>query len=138
MGSGKPAIVKQLPERFVRGQLEQFSREVQTLLEAERPRLVFDFSAVQDIDRSGAGLLLDFLKQALKANGDIKLASLPAAVELILELMGVDRVFEAYPNAFEAGESFQQYTQESYPIEEFWSTAEAQAATTQLRLRIAN
>jgi anti-anti-sigma regulatory factor len=136
MGSGKPAIVRQLPERFVKGQLEQFSREVQAQLRVERPRLVFDFSAVQEIDRFAAQLLLDFLKQALKANGDIKLASLPALAELILELTGVDRVFEAYPNVFEAVESFQQCAPESYVVDEFWPAQPADMA--QFRLRIAN
>jgi len=127
MHSGKHTIVKQLPERFVKGELEPFCRDLAALLRAEPPRLVLDFSRVQEIDRFGAETLLAWLKQALKANGDIKLAALAAAPELILELTGVGRVFEAYPSVVEAVQSFHQYPNEARPAEEFWPAAEEQA-----------
>lgn len=121
MGSGKAAIVKHIPRRFIKEELGQFSCEVQALLTVDRPRLVFDFSGVQEIDRAGAQALLDYLCQVLKANGDIKLACLPPTIGLVFELTGVDRVFEIYSSAFDALESFQQSPQEREPVEEFGS-----------------
>ena len=135
MHSGKPAIVKQLPERLVKGELEPFCRDFAALLRAERPRLVLDFSRVQEIDRFGAETLLAWLKHALKANGDIKLAALAGAPELILELTGVGRVFEAYPTVFEAVQSFHGYPNDARPVDEFWPAAEEHAG---YGLRIAN
>jgi anti-anti-sigma factor len=119
MGSGKPAIVKQLPRRFVKGQVEQFTREIAALLGSDRPLLVLDLAGVEEIDRTGARALLDYLRQALKGNGDIKLACLPPAVGLFFELMGVERLFETFPSVFDALESFRPFPSENTRVEEF-------------------
>ena len=132
MESGKPAIVRQLPERFIKGELDEFCRQVEALLGAERPWLVFDFSAVKEIDRYGAEMLVACLKQALKANGDIKLASIPAAPEVILELTGASRVFEAYPNVFEAVQSFQRHSHEIRSVEQLWPAAQDRTSPDRL------
>jgi anti-anti-sigma factor len=132
MSSGKRPIVKRLPRRFIKGQLAQFSGELQPLLRADRPRLIFDFSAVQEFDRCGAETLLHCLQQVLKENGDIKFAALPPATAVILELTGTDQLFEIYPTVLEAVESFQQSPGKTFrPLRESWPTPEHHTATTQ-------
>ncbi len=51
----RPVVVLQLPENLVAGHAQIFFREIEALLKADRPRVVFDFSAVSRIDRSGVG-----------------------------------------------------------------------------------
>ena len=49
------------------------------------------------------------IEEVMKRNGDIKLAAVPPAPAVILELTGVDRFFEIYENASDAVESFHQF-----------------------------
>ena len=51
-------------------------------------------------------MLLCCLEEAMKRNGDVKLASVPAAAEAILQLTLVDRLFEAFDSTAEAIDSF--------------------------------
>jgi len=71
--------------------------------------LVFDFSGVRQLDSAGIEMLLRCLEEVMKRNGDIKLAAVPPAPAVILELTGVDRFFEIYENASDAVESFHQF-----------------------------
>jgi anti-anti-sigma factor len=109
MTSGKPVIVKQLPERFVVGEAEQFFNELQPLLHSDRPRLVFDMSRVRELDSSGVEVLLECMQQAMKRNGDVKLAAVPPTAAVVLELVRVDRFFEIYEDVSDAMQSFQRF-----------------------------
>ena len=126
MNSGKRVIVKQLPKRFVRGEVEQFSRDIDPSLREGRPRVVLDFSAVRELDRFGAETLLQYMERALKENGDVKLASLPPEPAVVLELTGVDRFFETYPSVGDAVDSFYQFPRDSWQEVESWPTTEYQ------------
>jgi anti-anti-sigma factor len=108
MTTGNRVIVKRLPERVVLGEVEQIFRELKPLVHSERPILVLDFSDVQQIDSSGIELLLRSLEEVIKRNGDLKLAAIPPAAAVVLELTGVDRFFEIYENTSEAVDSFYQ------------------------------
>lgn len=109
MTSGKPVIVKQLPERFVLGEAEQFLSELQSVLRADRPRLVFDMSGVRQLDSSGIEVLLRSMKEAMKRNGDVKLAAVAPCAAVLLELVRVDRFFEIYEDVSDAVQSFYQF-----------------------------
>lgn len=52
-------------------------------------------------------MLLNCMAEAMKRDGDIKLASLSPASAAILELMRVDRLFEVFDTSEEAVRSFQ-------------------------------
>jgi anti-anti-sigma regulatory factor len=58
------------------------------------------------MDRSVAHLLLCCLEEAIKRNGDVKLAGIPAGARTIFELSGLDRLFEVYDTNAEAVKSF--------------------------------
>jgi anti-anti-sigma factor len=105
----RPVVVLQLPEKLVLGQVGPFFREIQEFLKAEKPRLVFDFSEVTQIDSAGVELLLNCMEEAMKRNGDLKLAAIAPAPAVVLELTQVARLFEIFDNPSDAVESFHQF-----------------------------
>jgi anti-anti-sigma regulatory factor len=76
------------------------------LVKADRPRVVFDFSSVGELDSTGVKALLVCLEEVLKRNGDLKLAAIPPEPAVVLEVTGVDRLFEIFENSSDAVESF--------------------------------
>jgi anti-sigma B factor antagonist len=102
----KSVIVVQLPERLVRGQAHLFFGEIQSFLKGERPRLVFDFSALTHLDSAGVAMLLNSAEEVMKRNGDLKLAAVSPGPAAVLELTRVDGLFEMFNDASEAVESF--------------------------------
>lgn len=102
----RPVVVKQLPVQLKLGQVQSFLREVNPILNGDRPCLVFDFSRVNQMDSAGVDMLLHCMEQAMKRNGDLKLAAVPPGSAVILELTRVDRLFEVFDTVSEAVDSF--------------------------------
>jgi anti-anti-sigma factor len=95
-----------MPKRLTRMHNRAFLLEIDALLRADRPRIVFDFSQVQKIDRAGTEMLLHCAEQVTRQDGDLTLASVPAEVMVILELTCVDRLFEIFASNSDAVESY--------------------------------
>jgi anti-sigma B factor antagonist len=112
-------VVKELPENVTLHRAHEFLREVQPLLKAERPCLVFDFSEVRHLDSAGVEMLLRCMEEAMKQNGDLKLAAVSPEVAVILELTRVDRLFEVFENSSDAVESFYRF-----PVHAFQQTGQ--------------
>ena len=108
MANRRPVEVKQLPEKLNRQHGRTFFRELEACLNSDRPRLVLDCSKLQHLDSAGIQVLLRCLEEAMKRNGDVKLAALPARATATLELTGVNRLFESFDTTTEAVLSFQQ------------------------------
>ena len=106
MATPRPVTVKQLPAQLKWGQVQGFLREVSPVITSERPCVVFDFSQVTQIDSAGVDMLLHCMEQAMKRNGDLKLAAIPPSSAVILELTRVDRLFEVFDTVSEAVDSF--------------------------------
>jgi anti-sigma B factor antagonist len=102
-----PVIVMELPETLNHVEGEKFVAELQPLLEVHRPRIVLDCSQVQHMDSAGIETLLYCMQEAMKRDGDLKLAAVSPAAATIMELMRVDRLFEVFETAEEASRSFQ-------------------------------
>jgi anti-sigma B factor antagonist len=100
-------IVMKLPEQLNGPEGKTFVRNLQPLFEVERPCLVLDCSQLQYMDNLGIDLLLYCMDEAMKRDGDLKLAALSLSSAAILELMRVDRLFEVFETAEEAARSFQ-------------------------------
>lgn len=100
--------VKQLPEKLSGKQGRDFLNEVRECVETDRPRLVLDCSNVRELDRHALHILLCCLEEAMKRNGDVKLAALPGGAHAFLELTGASRVFETYATPEDAVNSFHQ------------------------------
>lgn len=101
-------IVKQLPEKLSVKRGQGFFRDVESCLNSDRPRVVLDCSKIQQLDSAGIHVLLRCLEEAMKRNGDVKLAALPSVAEATLEVTGVNRLFEIFPTVGEAVSSFRQ------------------------------
>ncbi len=106
MTNGRLVAVKQLPERLSVKQGRGFFREVESCLNVDRPRVVLDCSQVKQLDSAGIQVLLRCLEEAMKRNGDVKLAAIPPGAAAILALTRVDRLFEAFDSTADAVNSF--------------------------------
>ncbi len=76
--SSRPVVVKRMPERMNLKQARKFLKEVKPFLHSDRPQLVFDMSQVRHIDAGGIEVLLRCMREAMKRDGDLKLAALSA------------------------------------------------------------
>jgi len=106
MLSSGPVVVIQVPEQFIRRKTRDFVQELRGFIESNRPRIVLDCSQVRSIDSAGVQALLHCLEETLKRDGDLKLASLSAEAEVILELTRVARIFETFSTSDDAVRSF--------------------------------
>src|SRR5215467_13059344 len=106
MTTGKPIVVKQLPEILDTQHSEVFLRELTPLFDNDHPRLVFDFSEVRYMDSAGIELLLRCAEEAIKRNGDVKLAAISPELNVILEMTKIDRLFEIFESCNDAVDSY--------------------------------
>jgi len=104
--SSRPVVVKRMPERMNLKQARKFLKEVEPFLVSDRPQVVFDMSQVRHIDAAGVDVLLKCMRQAMKHDGDLKLASLSPQAAVVLELTRTGRLFEIYENSTAAAKSF--------------------------------
>src|SRR5258708_36731876 len=107
MSTSGPVIVMQRPEQLKRQEVGPFLDELQPLLESDRPRVVLDCSQVQHMDSAGVEMLLHCMQEAMKRDGDLKLAAISPEAAGVLGLMGVDPLFEVFNIPDEAGQTFQ-------------------------------
>src|SRR5580704_5704666 len=115
-----PIVVMQLPEQLNAREVRTFMQELEPLLDSHRPRIVFDCSQVRYMDGAGVEMMLHCLEEAMKRDGDLKLAALSPESEVVLELMRVARVFEAFASSDEAVRSFHAIPADAVPQETPW------------------
>jgi len=90
-------------------QSRKFLKEVQPFLNSDRPQIVFDMSQVRHIDAAGIDVLLQCMREAMKRDGDLKLAALSPQSAVVLELTRTGRLFEIYENSTSAVKSFSSF-----------------------------
>lgn len=100
--------VRQVPEVQSARDARMFLREIRKSINVDRPRLVLDCSKLRQMDKSVLMLLLCCLEEVMKSNGDVKLADLPPGAASILQMTGIDRLFDIYQTTSEAVNSFHQ------------------------------
>jgi len=105
----RPVVVKRMPERMDLKQARIFLKEVEPLLVSDRPQLVFDMSLIRHIDAAGVDVLLQCMREAIKHDGDVKLASLSPHAAVVLELTRTGRLFEIYETSTHAVKSFSSF-----------------------------
>src|SRR5579871_5593200 len=99
METSRPVVVKRMPEKLNLKQARKFFKEVQPLLNSDRPQLVFDMSQVIHLDAAGVDVLLQCMSCAMRRDGDLKLAALSPQAAVILELTRTGRLFEIYDSS---------------------------------------
>ena len=102
----RPVVVKRMPVKMNLKQARSFLKEVEPFLTSDRPQVVFDMSQVKHIDAAGVDMLLQCMRDAIKHDGDVKLASLSAEAAVVLELTRTERLFEIYESSIDAVRSF--------------------------------
>jgi anti-sigma B factor antagonist len=107
--SSRPVVVKRMPERMNLRNARDFLKEVQPFLTSDRPQVVFDLSLVRHIDAAGVDVLLQCMRDAMKRDGDLKLAALSPHAAIVLELTRTGRLFEIYENCTAAVKSFSSF-----------------------------
>jgi anti-anti-sigma regulatory factor len=119
----RPVTVMQLPERLGVKEGRSFFSEVERRMNMERPYLVLDCSAISHLDNSVVHLLLRCLEEAMKRNGDVKLAGIPLMTEGLPGLTGTSRLFEIFDTTADAVNSFHQL-----PFEALSEAGESESA----------
>jgi anti-sigma B factor antagonist len=109
MQINRPVVVKRIPDRLNVKQARMFVREMEGIINSDRPQLVFDCSQVKQIDAAGVDMLLHCLARAIKHDGDLKLAAVSPQMQVILEMTRTDRLFEIYDAASDAVLSFSRF-----------------------------
>jgi anti-sigma B factor antagonist len=112
----------EVPEELNHIRAKSFLNELQPILEIDRPSVVLDCSRIRHLDSAGVEMLLHCLEEAMKRDGDLKLAGVSPASEVIMELMRVDRLFEVFETSEEAVRSFQLVAPASVQTQPWYAT----------------
>lgn len=83
-----------------------FLREVKSILESDRPQVVFDLSQVVRLDAAGVDVLLHCMSEAMRRDGDVKLAAVSPQAAVVLEMTRTGRLFEIFQTSTDAARSF--------------------------------
>lgn len=109
MEISRPVIVKRMPERLNQKQARIFLRDIQPLLNTDRPQLVFDCAQIRQMDAAGVDMLLHCMAEVMKRDGELKLASVSPQAAVVLELTRTDRLFEIFETSGDAVRSFYRF-----------------------------
>jgi anti-anti-sigma factor len=99
---GNAVVVRVEVARLVYATLDSFVEQVGALVEADRPRVVFDFSPVNYLDSAAIGCLMDLYRRAAAKRGRIALANVVDRVERMLRMTGAHEFIPIYGSAGEA------------------------------------
>lgn len=100
-------MIRRLPALDTGNEEKAFVRELaESMAQTVRPGVVLDLSGVSRVDGRLLHLLLRCLEEALKRNGDVRLAGAPRQTRQALETMGLQRLFRFFSTDEEAVESF--------------------------------
>jgi len=117
MATRRVVTIEQLPEITSKDQGRRFLGRVQDRMSDRRPGLVLDCSGLSHMDEPVLHLLLSCLEEAMKRNGDARLAAVTPSAEVTLKLIGADRLFQIFPSNTDAVNSFHQPPAGLGPIE---------------------
>lgn len=103
----RTVIIEQIPEASNSKRERVFLRELTANLDQTiHPHVVLDCSRMKNADGAALHLLLCCLEEAMKRNGDARLAAVPERAQAAFRALGIDRLFRVYGTATEAAESF--------------------------------
>jgi anti-sigma B factor antagonist len=104
--SGDTTVIT-LPGEFLdASNADDLKRTIAPLL-AAHPRLVLDMSRLQFVDNSGLGAILSCLRQVNSRGGTLKLCGLSKPVQVLFELVRMNKVFDIHATRDAALRSFQ-------------------------------
>jgi anti-sigma B factor antagonist len=98
--------VRTLPEQLDAGHQRALYRELEKCINVDRPALVLDCSRFSRLDEGAIHFLLCCLEEAMKRNGDVRLAALRGETNKVFRSTGLDHLFQTFDSVAEAIESF--------------------------------
>jgi anti-sigma B factor antagonist len=98
--------IRKLPAQIARLESKAIFDDLESCIAVERPAVVLDCSMLRVVDRPALHLLLCCLEEAIKRNGDVRLAALHPEVHDLLRSAGVASLFQCYDTISEAVESY--------------------------------
>jgi anti-sigma B factor antagonist len=81
-------------------------------LDSERYNIVVNFRDLSYISSAGLGVLMQFIEDIRKNNGDIKLTNMSSRVYNVFDLLGFPMLYEIYDEEDQAVEKFLNNSQE--------------------------
>jgi anti-anti-sigma regulatory factor len=99
-------IVMTVPEEADAKQQQSFLGELADRMSEYRPYIVLDCSRLTVMDGPRIYFLLCCLEEALKRNGDARLAGMPAPAKKMLQAAGADKIFQMFASSGDAIGSF--------------------------------
>ncbi len=102
----RAVIVTQLRPLNAKKAQEFLRRLTESITTIVRPGIVLDCSSLDRLDADILDLLLCCLEEALKCNGDVRLAALHPDVGALLDSIGAGSLFQIFTTVNEATESF--------------------------------
>lgn len=99
--------IRRLPERMDRARRRAFYGSLEECINVDRPSLVLDCSMLNMLDSAAMQALLCCLEEAIKRNGDVRLAALGPEAKAIMQSTGLDALFEMFETVEQAVQSFQ-------------------------------
>ena len=106
----RTVTVRQLPGKLDRQIERAFLEELRRSLDTERPAIVIDCGLWHEMNSSAIHLLLCCLEEAMRRNGDVRLAAVSDEALENLRVMDVDRLFRIFDTTDKAVESFRRRT----------------------------
>jgi anti-sigma B factor antagonist len=103
----RAVTVRKLPPKMDEKGAQVFLRELEECLNGRRPAVVLDCSKVRGLGRDQLRLMLCCLEEAMKRNGDVRLAAVSRETRAVLDDSGVGRLFKSYETSADATASFQ-------------------------------
>jgi anti-sigma B factor antagonist len=101
--------VKRVPETMNSGEARAFYEGISTVLSSDRPQIVFDMSKTKHVDSVGISVFVRCMRQAMRHDGDIRLAGVLPQIAVIFELTRIGRLFEMYESSTAAAKSFSSF-----------------------------
>ncbi|MEP6755704.1 MAG: STAS domain-containing protein [Chthonomonadales bacterium] len=98
--------IMKLPTSVSAANLNGLVELVESFVQRRHPRIVVDCSALESVGKSEIAFLLCCLGEVMKHNGDVRLAMLKPHASVVLQRVGVSRLFETYDSVKSAVESY--------------------------------
>lgn len=113
--SERTVVIEQLPESCAGNASRELLQRLRAQIdELVRPAVVLDCSRVKQSDKQVVHLLFSCLEEALKRNGDVRLAAVRPDAWPALQAAGVGRLFRIFPSHAEAASSYRKSSAYSY------------------------
>lgn len=81
-------------------------KELRNLIDGGNAKIVLDLKGVEYLSSAGLHVLYSMHQAAKRANGDLRLCSVPPRVQEVLELSGQTTILTIYPDAAQAVSRF--------------------------------